>query len=298
MNRRSPTRAAALAATAAFAAVPATAAAKPLEKGDNGKRVIKLQRALHVDADGVYGAATVRAVKRFQRKHHLEADGIVGTQTWRAITGKHSSRSSHRSQHTRKSSTSRGKSVRIVQRKLGITVDGVFGPGTKEAVKRFQRANLMTPDGVVGPATWNVMGFKGHRPLLKRGRLVQPSQRNGARARVRAAIRAGDRIATKPYKWGGGHGSFSDSGYDCSGSVSYVLHAIGKLDAPLDSSRLMSWGKPGPGRWITVYANAGHAWMIINGRRYDTSGRWDNGSRWQTDRRPSAGYVARHPAGM
>jgi hypothetical protein len=60
----------------------------------------------------------------------------------------------------------------------------------------------------------------------------------------------------------------------------------------------MTWGKPGPGRWITVYANGGHAWMIINGRRYDTSGRWDNGSRWQTDRAPTAGYVARHPAGL
>src|SRR6059058_4845103 len=126
MSRRASTRAAAFAATAAFAAVPASASAQPLEKGDSGKRVVKLQRALHVDADGVYGPATVRAVKRFQRKHHLEPDGIVGTQTWRAITRKHSTRSSHRSQHRRKSSTSRGKSVRLVQRKLGITVDGVF----------------------------------------------------------------------------------------------------------------------------------------------------------------------------
>jgi peptidoglycan hydrolase-like protein with peptidoglycan-binding domain len=298
MKRRSSTRAVALAATAAFAAVPATAAAKPLHKGARGKRVVKLQRALHVSADGVYGAKTVRAVKRFQRKHHLHADGIVGTQTWRAITGRASTRSSHRSQHRRASATSRGRSVRLVQRKLSITVDGVYGPATKAAVKRYQTANLMTPDGIVGPATWNVMGFKGHRPLLKRGRIAQPSRRSGARARVAAAIRAGNRIARKPYRWGGGHGSFHDTGYDCSGSVSYVLHAIGKLDSPLDSSHLESWGKPGPGRWITVYANAGHAWMIIDGRRYDTSGRWDHGSRWQKDRRPTAGYVARHPAGL
>lgn len=296
MKRPDPKRAAALAVSAALLAVPAGASAKALEKGDRGKRVAKLQRALKIDADGVYGPSTVRAVKRYQRRHKLKADGIVGTRTWRRITGG-GARGARRSQRGG-STVSRGKSVRLIQRKLGIAADGVYGPATKAAVQAFQRRNLMTPDGIVGPATWNVMGFAGNRPVLKRGRIHGPSRRNGADLKVAAAIRAGDRIARMPYRYGGGHGSFRDTGYDCSGSVSYVLHAIGKLDKPLNSSALMSWGKPGPGRWITVYANAGHAFMIIRGRRYDTSGRWDTGSRWQRDRRPTAGYVARHPAGL
>jgi hypothetical protein len=96
-----------------------------------------------------------------------------------------------------------------------------------------------------------------------------------------------------PYHWGGGHGSFSDSGYDCSGSVSFVLHAAGRLATPLASAALMSYGEPGPGRWITVYANGGHAYMVVNGRRFDTSGQYRTGSRWQPNDRSPAGYVAR-----
>ncbi len=78
----------------------------------------------------------------------------------------------------------------------------------------------------------------------------------------RGAIEAANSIATTPYIWGGGHGSFESSGYDCSGAVSFALHGGGFLDSPLDSTGLSTWGEPGPGRWITVYANAGHAWMI------------------------------------
>lgn len=83
--------------------------------------------------------------------------------------------------------------------------------------------------------------------------------------------RAGNRIATRPYVWGGGHGSFKATGYDCSGSVSYVLHGAGLLDAPLASGGLATYGEPGPGKHVTIYANGGHVFMTINGRRYDTS---------------------------
>lgn len=295
MLRRSKLCAAVLAAACISVAVPGVATAKPLKKGSSGARVVKLQRALGIDADGNFGPATVRAVKRFQRRNHLDDDGIVGTSTWRRVSR---SRASRRARSRSSGGVSRGRAVRQVQRKLGIEVDGVYGPQTKLAVQEYQRRNLMTPDGVVGPATWSVMGFHGRQPLLKRGRLSRPPSGDGSAAKVRAAIRAGNRIARMPYRYGGGHASFRDTGYDCSGSVSYVLHAAGVLDRPLDSSRLMSWGEPGPGRWITVYANAGHTFMIIRGRRYDTSGRWDTGSRWQRDRRPTAGYVARHPAGL
>jgi cell wall-associated NlpC family hydrolase len=115
---------------------------------------------------------------------------------------------------------------------------------------------------------------------------------------VRAAVVAADQIASYPYRWGGGHGSFTDSGYDCSGSVSYVLHGAGQLAAPMSSIGLMGYGEPGPGRLITVYTSPGHAFMVIRGRRYDTSGQSQTGTRWQPTARSTAGFVARHPSGL
>jgi hypothetical protein len=108
----------------------------------------------------------------------------------------------------------------------------------------------------------------------------------------------GDRIARLPYLYGGGHGSFTTSGYDCSGSVSYVLHAAGLLSVPLDSSGFESYGLPGPGKHVTVYANGGHAWMTIDGRRFDTIAFQETGTRWSSTIGSSAGYVIRHPRGM
>jgi cell wall-associated NlpC family hydrolase len=115
---------------------------------------------------------------------------------------------------------------------------------------------------------------------------------------VHQMIEAGNVIARSPYVWGGGHGKWLDTGYDCSGSVSFVLASAGLLNAPLDSGRLMSWGKPGRGRWITIYANQGHVWMVVAGIRFDTSGAKATGSRWQNDMRPTGSFAARHPAGL
>jgi hypothetical protein len=110
-------------------------------------------------------------------------------------------------------------------------------------------------------------------------------------------ISAADSIATLPYIWGGGHGSWISPGYDCSGSVSYVLHAAGLLSAPEDSSELESYGAPGPGQYITIYATDGHAWMTIDGRRFDTVALSEDGSRWADGGGEFAGYVVRHPIG-
>jgi hypothetical protein len=101
-----------------------------------------------------------------------------------------------------------------------------------------------------------------------------------------------------PYKYGGGHGTYHDSGYDCSGSVSYALHYAGLLRTPLDSTGFESYGLPGPGRHVTIYANAGHAYMVVDHRRFDTSAIGETGSRWTSTHRGSAGYVVRHPRGL
>ena len=124
----------------------------------------------------------------------------------------------------------------------------------------------------------------------------QASVPTGAPPAVQAAIEAANSIATTPYIWGGGHGSFSSPGYDCSGAVSFALNGGGFLSSPLDSTGLSTWGEAGPGQWITVYANAGHAWMTIAGLAFDTSG--GAGPRWHpSPPNSTAGYIARHPSG-
>jgi cell wall-associated NlpC family hydrolase len=124
-----------------------------------------------------------------------------------------------------------------------------------------------------------------------------------APARVAAIINAANSVARKPYVYGGGHGrlageTFVDTAYDCSGSVSFALAAAGLVDSPLDSSALARFGRAGPGRWVTIYANASHAFMTVAGLRFDTSGRDPVGSRWQADARTVAGFAVRHPAGL
>jgi peptidoglycan hydrolase CwlO-like protein len=120
----------------------------------------------------------------------------------------------------------------------------------------------------------------------------------GAPQAVQQVIAAGNAIATLPYIWGGGHGSFQAAGYDCSGSVSYALAAAGLLSAPLTSTGFMSWGLPGPGKWITVYATDGHAWMEVAGWRFDTVALAETGTRWARGGGEFAGFVERHPPGL
>lgn len=116
---------------------------------------------------------------------------------------------------------------------------------------------------------------------------------------VQNVVAAGNAIRDFPYIWGGGHGSFQDSGYDCSGSVSYALKGAGLVGQPMTSGEFMNWGEPGPGKWITVYANGGHMFMVVGGLRFDTSFRdGPFGSRWQQASRGLSGFAVRHPAGL
>ena len=116
---------------------------------------------------------------------------------------------------------------------------------------------------------------------------------------MRRLIRAGNRIAKTPYKYGGGHGTWNDSGYDCSGSVSYVLHHAGLLSgAARTSGGFMNWRFAGRGKWVTVYAHGGHVFLTVAGLRFDTTDRERDGTRWHRDMRSTSGYAVRHPGGI
>jgi cell wall-associated NlpC family hydrolase len=152
-----------------------------------------------------------------------------------------------------------------------------------DAFRRYLRS---TPGVPVGAAA----------AVLPNGTAIAPLT---APSVVAAVIQGGNEIARTPYKWGGGHGAWSDNGYDCSGSVSFALAGAGLLGQPLTSGQLMQYGDPGPGKWITIYASGTHTFMFVAGLRFDTSGRSGPlGTRWQPALRSTAGFVARHPPGL
>jgi peptidoglycan hydrolase-like protein with peptidoglycan-binding domain len=203
--------------------------------------------------------------------------------------------------------------VRTLQAALHVSVDGEFGPETLAAVKHFQAEHGLEVDGEVGPKTWAALGYHGMKEIHALAWALPHAQasaggatggaggagsNSSAEAIVDRVIAAADEIATRPYVYGGGHGSFESYGYDCSGSVSYALHGGGLLSAPEDSTGLESYGEPGPGRYITIYANAEHAWMTIDGRRYDTVALAETGNRWSDTMASTAGFIVRHPDGL
>lgn len=134
---------------------------------------------------------------------------------------------------------------------------------------------------------------------LSDGRAAAP---RSAPPEVQQAIWAANKIVGKPYRYGGGHARFNDTGYDCSGTISYALKGAKALTRPLDSTSFMSWGEDGPGEWITVYAHRTHAYVVIAGLRLDTSAAGDpkgqDGPRWRPMLRSSKGFTVRHPEAL
>jgi hypothetical protein len=156
------------------------------------------------------------------------------------------------------------------------------------------------PGGTISTTTTPTPTPSGTAVLNPDGSATAPAD---APRPVRKAINAGNRIRIKPYLWGGGHRSFKARGYDCSGAISYLMHAAGLLKRPMASGPFMRWGQPGLGQWITVYANRGHMYAVIAGLRYDTSAVGESlnqgsGPRWRATARSSSGYAARYRPGL
>src|SRR5262245_36860121 len=198
---------------------------------------------------------------------------------------------------------SHGTDVKQLQRYLSLaghrtSPDGEFGPRTAGALLATEGELELRADGVATRREQRVirravMGSGGASyiappptpkvvpgatgTVTADGFAVAPASAPQA---VKDIIAAGNQIATLPYKWGGGHRSWRDTGYDCSGSVSYALHGAGLLASPLVSGDFPAWGEPGPGTWVTIYGNAGHVYMVVAGLRFDTSARSRSGSRW------------------
>jgi len=218
----------------------------------------------------------------------------------------------------------RGSDVRVLQgflTKYGLatTVDGQYGRGTRNNVRRWERRAALPVDGVmtrqdaatlrgqVDPNSSTLQTTGGAIPVAAPtgatatlgadGKAIAPA---GAPPEVVAVIAAANAIVGKPYRYGGGHGDWDDSGYDCSGSESYALHGAGLVSRPMNSTEFMSWGDPGEGQWISRYANSGHSYLVVAGLRFDTgyNNSSSSGPKWSDRMRPSDGYTVRHPVGF
>ena len=219
-----------------------------------------------------------------------------------------------------------GRDVRVLQdflTRVGIetTVDGQYGPATARRVKSWERRSERSVNGRVSrpdarklrkqvnagvtvysppaePEPEPAQPATGEKAVLNAdGTATAPESAPEA---VKAVVATGNRIIDKPYKYGGGHGRWEDSGYDCSGSMSYALHGGGLLDEALTSSGFSSWAKAGKGAWITTYGSGGHSYMVVAGLRFDTgyNDGDSDGPDWSAKMRPGSGYTARHPAGL
>ena len=254
---------------------------------------------------GVYNASTASSVTQFQAGNRLESDGVAGPTTIKLIK-----RIVHRAVERAAAAAAKTGAVSATATTplptTTTSTDPTSTDPTTTTIGTTTTPSTTTTTTTTTP-TVSTGGFAAVPPasnapfsraaLSSTGLAVAPLT---APLLIQEAITAGNQIAFLPYIYGGGHASFISAGYDCSGSVSFVLHAMGLLSAPLDSTQFETWGEPGPGRWITLWANGGHVYMRIAGLWYDTAAQSTaNGNdRWSTTRiSPAAGFVEIHPAG-
>jgi len=237
----------------------------PLRGGQQGADVVALQKLLatvghDVGDDGDFGPRTTKGLKAWETSAHRPVNGVLGASDLTAL---------------------RAASASATAPAAGTTPP----PGTAPAPLAATTTASTAPPASPATAT-----------ITPDGLATAPASAPDA---VKAMIAAANRIATLPYRYGGGHKSFDDTAYDCSGSVSYALHGASLLDTTLDSTMLESYGAAGTGTWVTIYANADHTFMVVAGIRFDTSGQKQAGTRWQpAAARSYAGFVVRHPAGL
>jgi peptidoglycan hydrolase-like protein with peptidoglycan-binding domain len=321
-----------LLALLAFApgALAQTLGSRVLQQGMRGSDVHALQQLLtragfRTPVNGSFGSTTERSVVAFERQWELKANGIVtrsvATELRNVVNGAASNGGSsfavtattvQPTDAPTLSQGSTGKWVRTLQSDLTFvgyptTVDGQYGSTTAQSVNQFKTAHGFTADGVMGSQSWAA--------LLKAVQQIESSPTATARVNpdgtvtapssappiIQTMIAAANRIATKPYCYAGGHGKWNDSCYDCSGSVSYVLHAAGILSVSEDSTQLESFGSRGAGRWVTIWANAGHTYMEIAGLFFDTAAQSSNSlnDRWsKRNVENNSAFVERHPTGL
>jgi peptidoglycan hydrolase-like protein with peptidoglycan-binding domain len=266
-----------------------------LQLGTRGAQVTLLQRDLSAAgfktaATGVFDATTMKHLVAFQRRYRLRPYGVV--------------------QH---STLTKLRSVAVAEEILAspetattgaISANGLAASGAPTSTTASVGTSPTTTTGGVGSSTGGISFAPGPnsppvQPATLQGDgLAMPAA--GAPQTIREVIAGADMIAFDPYIYGGGHASFYAAGYDCSGSVSFALHAAHLLSSPLDSTQFESWGQPGPGRWITLWANGGHVYMEVDGLFFDTAAqRASNGNdRWSPVRiSGTRGFIERHPTG-
>jgi peptidoglycan hydrolase-like protein with peptidoglycan-binding domain len=243
--------------------------------------------------DGNFGPLTEAHVLAFERRFHLSLNGIVSAQFVAKIRAIVADRLGTAAVSD---STSGGVSFAPAAPQPGPTPTGpagTTGPTGTPTGGGGTNPTGTTPSGTAQPTPLP----PGSQAQLINGVAVAPQN---APQVVQNVIAAANQIATKPYIYGGGHGTWNDAGYDCSGSTSYALHGGGLLNVTMDSTEFESYGAPGPGQWITLWANGGHVYMEIAGLWFDTAAQSSsNGNdRWSTTRVDQAsGYVERHPTG-
>lgn len=285
------------------------------------RAVQRFQVAARLDASGIAGPQTLKAL------HSAARGSKSGNAGGGVVFGDEATRAAKLGQRIPLSAGMSGRDVKELQdflRRAEIKgaprPTGEFTGATAAAVRRFERSEQRRADGRVDagdiyalltevgedarpgdtgdpsldlPAPPLAAGDRAK--LTADGLAVAPEDAPEA---VKQIIAAGNRIAKLPYKWGGGHGRWEDSGYDCSGSVSFALRGAGLLKSPLASYDFFGWGQAGKGRWVTIYTNSGHMYMTVAGLRFDTSGRGARGSRWHRDMRDPGPFAVRHPAGL